>query len=857
MEGILQLKVKMEQFVIQLFLQISLKKQKYMRKLILLVLSVLYISILSAQTKVKGIVLDEQNEPIAFANIIFKNSTKGTTSDENGKFYLESKKTYPELEVSFLGFESKRIKLKAVNYDLKIVLKESGADLKEVVIYTGKVKRKGNPAIAILKKMWKKKRRNGIYLYKQYQYDKYEKIEFDINNIDEKFKKIKMFKGMEFIFDKVDTSNITGKTYLPFFINESIYKIYGKNTFPTKEREELIANKNSGFENNQNINEFLKQLYADYNVYDNYIRIFDKSFTSPIAKTGPFVYNYVLTDSAFIDNKWCYNIVFYPRRKNELTFKGDFWVNDTTFAIKKIQMNATRSANINWVKEIYIEQEFEVVSDSVFLMKRDHMMSDFSLNKKDKSKGIYGRRTTMYNNYKFDIEKEDGFYSKRAASDYDESIYNQSKDFWKEKRMEKLSDDEDGIYKMLDTLKTNKRFKALYSITETLASGYWQFIPGFDYGPIYSTFGKNDVEGLRLRIGGRSYHNQSDKVRVNGFLAYGLGDKKFKYGIGARWLIDPKSRLTISAANRKDIEQTGVSLTTSNNALDRSFASASLFSRGDNFRLTKLNISNFGIGFSPVKNLNIRAGLTYKTLESAAPDKFNINYKDANGNIQSNIKQTEVDLVVKYTPHKRSGGFGVDQYTLNAGRYPIFYLSYTKGLKNANSDFNFHKLQFYYKQRVQVGGVGKLKYVLEVGKTFNDVPLSLLDVVPGNQSPFMAARTFDLLDYYEFVTDQYASIHLDHNFNGRIFSKIPLIRKLNLRAVVGGRAVIGSVSDSNKQINASSFVYRAPEQVYWEYHAGVDNIFKFLRVDFVFRGSHRDLPEATNFAIKGGINFYF
>ncbi len=827
--------------------------KKYLFSILLLSTSILF-----SQTKVKGIILDEENEPIAFANVIFKNSVKGTTSDENGKFYLESKKTYKELEISFLGFESKILTLKAVNYGLEIILKESGADLKEVVLYSGRVKRKGNPAIAILKKMWKKERKNGIYLFDQYEFDKYEKIEFDMNNIDEEFKKRRMFKGMEFIFDKVDTSNITGKTYLPFFINESIYKKYGQNVTPKREREELLANKNSGFENNQNINEFLKQLYADYNIYDNYIRIFDKSFTSPLSKTGPFVYNYVLTDSSFIDNKWCYNIVFYPKRKNELTFKGDFWVNDTTFAVKKIQMAATRSANINWVKEIYIEQEFEVVSDSVFLIKRDHMMSDFSLTKKDSDRGIYGRRTTMFNNYKFNIEKEKGFYNKRKVSDYDESIYNHSKEFWTKNRMEKLNDDEEGIYKMLDTLKTNRRFKQLYSLTEILASGYWQFIPGFDFGPIYSVIGKNDVEGTRVRIGGRSFVNQSDRFRVNGFLAYGFGDKRFKYGIGARYLLNRKNRLTVSLAKRNDVEQTGVSLTTSNDALDRSFASAALFSRGENYRLTKLDLNNFGIGMEVFENFNVRLGTTYKTLESAAPDKFNVDYLDASGAIQSTIKQTEVDVTIKYTPGRKRGGFGVDQYTLNGGRFPIFHVSYTKGIKGVlDSDFDYQKLQFYYQQRFQIGAFGKLKYVVEVGKTFGNVPLSLLDVVPGNQSPFMARRTFDLLDYYEFVTDQYASIHLDHNFNGRIFSKIPLIKKLNLRAVVGARAVIGSVSDSNIAMNASSFMYNSPEKPYWEYHVGVDNIFKLLRIDFVFRGNYRTIPNATNFAIKGGINFYF
>jgi len=817
-----------------------------------------------SQVKVSGTVIDESNEPVPFASVTFKGSTIGTVSDENGKFYLESDKTYTHLFVSFLGFEMKTIQLQARNFDLKIVLTENSASLDEVVVYSGKIKKKGNPAIAILRKIWAKKRQNGIHLYKQYEYDKYEKIEFDLNSIDEKFKKKKLFKGMEFIFDQVDTSNITGKSYLPIFINEAMYKTYGKNK-PKKLREELVANKNSGFDSNQELIEFVKQLYVDYNIYDNYLKFFDKSFTSPISRTGVSVYNYVLADSAYIDNKWCYNIIFYPRRKNELTFKGDFWVNDTTFAVKQIEMNATKSANINWVKEIYVEQEFNVLNDSVFLLKRDHMMSDFAFRKKEESKGVYGRRTTLFNNYEFEKEKEDKFYATRVDA-YNEEIFNKPDQYWKENRFEKLNEDEVGIYKMLDTLKTNRKFKQLYNIGATLATGYWGVTKGLDYGPIFSSFGSNDVEGTRVRVGARTFFNQNDTWRLQGFMAYGFKDKRIKYGIGGKWMIDKKNRIIISGGNRRDVEQTGVSLTTANDVLNRSFASAAFFTRGENFRLTNLNLTNFSLDIEPVRNLNFRLGATYKTMRSAAPDLFDLTYLDENGEIQSDIKQAELDIAVNFTPGRKNAGFGVERSVSNEGRHPILYGSYTKGLKGvSNHDFDYDKLQLFYKHRILMGGFGKLKYVIEIGKTFGDVPLTLLDVVPGNQTLTTAPRTFDLLDYYEFVTDEYASLHIEHNFNGRIFSRLPLLRKLNLREIVGARAIVGSLSDKNRNMSTFFSVpdvngnlhIGAPTKPYYEYHIGVDNIFKLLRIDFVFRGNYLDMPGATKFGIKGGVGFYF
>jgi hypothetical protein len=255
------------------------------------------------------------------------------------------------------------------------------------------------------------------------------------------------------------------------------------------------------------------------------------------------VYNYVLADTAVIDNKLCYNIVFYPRRKNELTFKGDFWVNDTTFAIKKITMAITKSANINWVKDIYLEQEYEVLNDSVFLPTRDYMMSDFALRKKEESKGVYGKRTTLYRNFKFNEKKPDKFY-KDEINYIDNAVYARSDDYWDENRFEKLNKDERKIYAMIDTLKTVKRFKQLYSLVSILGSGYIE-IPKWhlDYGPIFSTVGFNEVEGWRLRVGGRTYFGPNDLWRIQGYTAYGFEDNKFKYGVSGKWMIDKKIEL--------------------------------------------------------------------------------------------------------------------------------------------------------------------------------------------------------------------------------------------------------------------------------------------------------------------------
>ena len=814
-----------------------------------------------SQTKIGGVVRDLDGNPIPFANVFFLDSYEGTITNDNGRFYYESDQDHKIIVVSFIGYETKEVVLSGkVNYNMNIVLNESFEQLKEVVVFTGKQSKKNNPAIDILKKIWAKKRENGVRKFTSYQYDKYEKVEFDLNTIDSALIKSKLFKGLEFMFDNLDTSRITGKTYLPMFLNEVFSKVYGNNDLEL-EKEDVLGNKNSGFGGNQAITAFVEDLYSDYNIYENYLKFFDKSFTSPLSRTGIDVYNYVLTDSTYIDDKWCYNIFYYPRRKNELTFKGDFWVNDTTFAIKKINMEVVKSANINWVKEIYIEQDFDVVNDSVFLLRRDYMLTDFAFSKKEKSRGVYGKRTTVFDNYQFDMDRAESFY-KSESDPYDPRVFQRDSAFWATSRLEKLNDDEVGIFTLLDTLKTVPKFRTYYDLVSILGSGYVEVDKwNIDIGDIYSTFGYNDAEGIRLRGGARTYFGQNDTWRLEGYMAYGFDDKKFKHGLSGKFLLDRKTRLILSGGNRRDIEQLGLSLTSTTDVLGRSIASSSLVTVGNNNRLSNINLSVLALEMEPVKNLRFRVGGAFRTLSSALPDVFSLDYIDPDSptGVSSEIKQFDINTSLIYTPGKRTIGYGVERNSINDD-YSTLVLNYTKGSEGfLESDFNYQRLQFSYTQPWQLGGFGRLTSTVELGKTFGEVPLGLLSVVPGNQTLFTLYNTFPNLDFYEFVTDTYATVHLEHNFNGRIFSRIPFLRKLNLREIVGIRGALGSISDENIALSSPTNIpLLAPnKEPYWEYSLGIGNIFKIFRIDFNFRGNYLDAPEARPFGITGSFGFSF
>ncbi len=813
-----------------------------------------------AQTKIGGKVIDEQGQPIPFANVVFENSSEGTITDENGKFYLQSDNDHEYVIISFMGFKDEKIPLrKPVNLSLKVELEQDQQQLDEVTLYSGNMPKENNPAIDMLRKIWKNKRSNGVSAFEHYQYDKYEKLEFDLNTIDSSLINSNIFNGMEFVFKETDTNRVTGKTYLPIFINESFSKVYGDNVKGRK-KEVLLGNKNSGFNNNQNLVAFIKDLYAEYNVYDNYLKFFDKSFVSPLSTTGINVYNYVLSDSAYIDNRWCYNIVYYPRREGELTFKGDFWVNDTTWAIKDINLKMAKDANINWVKDVYIEQEFDVLNDSLFLITRDYFMADFTFRKKEESRGVYGKRTTVYDDYRFNEARSDSFYRSKYE-DHKYEIYNRDSTFWDDNRLEELGNDEEQIYSMVDTLKTVKRFKQISDVATVLATNYYEF-QGWDFGPVFSILGFNEVEGTRIRLGGRTYTGQNDPWRIQGFLAYGFRDDKFKYGISGKYLLDKNSHSIISGGNRRDVEQLGASLTSTSDVLGRNLASSALVTVGNNFSLSNINLSTLAYSFEPQDDWNLRFQSTYRTLESAS-DRFSIAYfEDEEQNIiDTSTEQTQASAILRYTPGRKEQGYGVERYIVNEGEFPSLMLSYTKGIKGVfNSEFNFDRLQFYYNQPIQIGGFGEFNGTIEAGKTFGQVPLGLLNVVPGNQTLFSIMGTFPLLDFYEFVTDTYSTVHLEHNFNGRLFSRVPLLSDLDLREIISFRAAYGSISDQNQALNASDAIpiLRAPDQEpYWSYSLGVGNIFRVFRLDFHFRGNYLSGPNVRKFGITGSFGFSF
>lgn len=729
-----------------------------------------------------------------------------------------------------------------------------GVVIRKIKKYKNK---KENPAYAIMQEVWKRKKSNGLNNFKDYQFDEYEKIEFNLTNLDSTFMKMKIFNKLDFVFKYTDSTYNYETPSLPIFLNEAVYKNYGKNQ-PKKERRDLIANKSSGFKDNPLVSGSSKSLFKEINIYDDVLNFLNIGFPSPASSNGFSVYDYNLVDSLTINGTECYQIKYAPKKDDNFAFKGDLFISKNNYSIVRATLGTTKKLNVNFINSLYTEIDYEAPNDETFILKKTYTELYFSfLTRNADDKGMLTKKTVIYKDHVFDQGLSDKIFEEKYDP-YLSGAYEKDDEYWESSRPEGLSKTEAGIYQMLDELERVPKFNNMVKLFETIQTGYFNIGKVFDIGNLYSTYGHNSVEGDRLRFGGRTYFSRNDMWRIQGYGAYGFKDKKFKYAAEARYMFNKFNRFTVGAATRKDIMQLGIQ---SDGIMSRSFASSSIGGRGDNDLLSSVNQGNFFVSIEPMKNFEIRLDSYIQEIKSANKEKFNLDfYKD--GKILSVLHDSHVSLSLSTKPKAQYHQYGLDRNEVS-NLSPVLSLKYTKGFDGIfNSDFNYDKLQFFYTQPILIQNFGKSIITFEFGKNFNTVPLALQNVIPGNQSYTLADNTFSQLDYYEFVTDTYGMFFGEHHLYGKLFSQIPLIKALKLREVIFFKAAYGTLRDSSKNINLNRIATYAPDKnIYFEYGFGIENIgfgnFRFIRVDFNWRGNYLDRPNAEKFGVKAGFDFKF
>ena len=821
--------------------------------LLFIVYYLLFIVYCFAQTiKISGKVTDAlTNESIPFANITFQGTNIGTTSDINGNYLIETSTPSDTLIASFIGYQRVlmriiKTKSQVINFSLKI----NKIDLPEVVIKPGK-----NPALELLEKIIENKDKNNKTHLDAYQYEVYTKGEFDISNISEKFKKKKIIKPFAFVFEQMDTEATNKKAFLPVFITETLSDFYYRSN-PKAQKEYIKASKVSGVEN-PTIIQFLGDMYQNTNVYDNFINVFGKSFVSPLANIGQVYYRYYLVDSAFIGDKWCYKITYQPRRKQELTFIGDFWVNDTTFAIKKINARIANDANINFIDDMAVVQEFEMVNNKQWMISKDMLVIDFVA--KEEGMSVIGRKTTSYKKFVLNEPKTTDFFLKGDNITVDDNALNKDENFWNEARHDSLSQREKKIYAMVDTIQSLPAFQTWVDIVTLFFSGYKEF-GKIELGPYYTLYSFNAIEGNRIRLGGRTSNNFSTNVILDGYVAYGTKDEKFKYKGGIQYYFSKKPRQSIGLSYKNDQEQLGKS----ENAFQEDNILGSILRRVQSNKRTDIEEEKFYYEREWFPGLSNRLSFTHRFYLPVYPLDYSYYTDAAKTNVKNSLLTSELSLYTRFAYREKFLAGKVDRISLGT-KYPVLQINYVMGLKGTlKSDFAYHKITLKVNDNFSLAPFGWTYYFAEAGKTWGTIPYPLLEVHQGNETYTFDDMAFNMMNYYEFVSDMHASFSMTHHFDGFFMNKIPLMRKLKWRELYTLKGVIGNFSEKNRQILADPNAFSPLRKPYFETGVGIENIFKIIRIDALWRLSYIDKDYTLSqkstiakFGIRGSLMLSF
>jgi hypothetical protein len=830
------------------------KQTKYYTKQILVAFVLLLFALpnkgFAQTTKVSGKIVDAvTREPLPFVNVLLKGTKAGAATDIEGLYTVSTPEKCDSLIISYIGYNrTVRAVKRGVAQEINIGLTQ-GINLNEVVVHPGE-----NPAHRILRKIIAKKDNNNTERLTAYQYEVYNKIEFDLNNLSDKFKNRKAFQPFAFIFNNIDSSNTKEKPYLPVFMTESLSDYYFRKN-PKTHDEIIKASKVTGVEN-ASVSQFMGDMYQKINIYNNTIIVFGKNFISPISDNALLYYKFYLIDSMVIDGHKCYQLQFKPKHKQELAFTGNLWAADTSFAIKQIEMSIAPDANINFINATSVVQTYQMV-DSAWMVAKEKLVIDFNpypVNQQKKGMmGIYGRKTSSYRDIKVNSPKEDSFYSLADNLKVNPDAFKKSKEYWIQNRHDSLSKNEKQIYHMVDTLQSLPEYHTWIDAIQLFATGY-KTRGNFDYGPYFNAYSYNAIEGNRFRFGGRTSDKFSKWYELSGYVAFGDRDQKLKYSLGMRCFLSKKTRTLVGIYYKKDNEILGQSQTgfSSDNILSSIFRIIPLNNLTSVQQLYTYMERQWFQGFS--------TKLSFYNREMSPLADFHYEFQKSPNSIinQPSITTTEVRLMTRFAFDEKFIDGTFTRSSLGT-RYPILQAQYTLGVKDLFSGgYNYQKLILNLEDRIRINPIGYFDYVLEYGKIFGRVPYPLMTIHGGNETYIYDLYAYNSMNYYEFASDEYASASISHHFDGFFFNKIPLFRKLKWREVVGGKALIGRVSNKNNDLLIfPTFLSTLNNGPYMEASAGIENIFKVFRVDAVWRLTYLNNPNITPFSIKASLQFAF
>jgi hypothetical protein len=803
------------------------------------------LAIWGQQTVVMGRVIDKKGEPISYVQIQFLDSKIGTKSDSLGNFYLSTYYPTDTLLFRLIGYQTERIKIKK-DQTQELVVKLSTQD-KEVaeVILKAPTETRG---AQLHRRIITYKNVNNKEKLEAYQYHLYNKIQLDASNLDSGLLNNPLVDRLSLVKNYLQTDS-SDKSLLPVVLSESVSDYYYRKD-PKLKKEVVEASRISGVENMQ-MTQFLGDMYLELNIYDNIYDLFNKSFISPLAPYARTYYQFYLDDSTFIGADWCYKLRFVPKRSGDLVFEGHMWVHDTTYAVKRFEANIAPGANLNYIQDFYIEQAFEQVQKEVWMLTSEKMVLSFKVTEKSKFLGLIGRKYSQRSAYVINAGQPEEFYRSNNSVDVLSNAKERSDEEWAQLRPISLTDKEQRIEQMVDSLEAQPFYQNMRKLTYFATTGYWP-IQKIEIGSATSLVSMNPVEKFRVALALRTSNDFSKRFEIGGRVAYGFGDQRFKYNVRLRYNITPQKRGMLMTYYNHDIEQIGLSPTAA--SMGTSFVT--ILSTAPFDKLTFVQKVGVSLEKDIKKDLIVFGAIEWKNYTPLGL----ATYKRFNGfdtlNVD-NISTTELTTRIRWTKDEEflSGSF--DRTALRSP-YPILSFQGIFGFKDVfGSDYYYQKLEFQFEHNTQIGVLGRMRYGFTLGYINGIAAYPLLKVHDGNQSLWLLTSATNMVNFLEFISDKYVIGFAENKWEGLLFDRIPLVKKSKIRLVTTERIMLGSLSSKqNQALLIPSFVQPFNGVPYVEIGIGIENIFKVLRIDLLYRATHQ-IPGTSPIGIKARYSLNF
>ncbi|MFT6501028.1 MAG: hypothetical protein ACJASQ_001138 [Crocinitomicaceae bacterium] len=807
---------------------------------------------LSQSTTIEGFIYEDSTEiPISFAKVYILGTQIGTFTDTNGYFILStpSKKIIRDsIRINYLGFIAQVIPiLKDETQSVVVNLKSSlFLDLGDVTVRPGE-----NPAWRFMRKLIAEKKNNNPEMLNYSSFDEYSKVRFDLNHFTDKIKKTLLFRPFDYIWDNTQVTE-DGIQFLPVLITERFSEHYYRKS-PRDNKDIIISEKKTGLAGPNLVN-FTNDLYITPNIYDNYIEILGKSFPSPLNDNYKNNYKFYLMDSSRMDGIKTYKIRFVPKSKRDLAFTGEMYFDSTTYAIKEITLKFDLMANVNFIRSYYITQFFSQVDSMHWMPSETRVVGDFTVfeNSSDLT-GFFGRKQSYYSNYTVNESIDKAVFKGIEKFEISDSTLVRDEAFWLTHRPTALTTEEKGLQEVSKRVAADPAFKIRKYLAITAGTGYIPFKP-FELG-ILSMASYNSIEKIRLKLHLRTNPNQKFPIHTNSYLAYGFGDARLKYRLGGFSRLNKKNTWRIGGYYSHDIEQLGRSF----NQIAIDHVIGSVVQVGQSSSRNYVSSFESYLEKELFQGCIARFGYFNQQFEAIDGQPFRefVSLGDTSNVNGFNAAGFRATFKFSFLFDKLKGEF-YDKNDLYAEkrRFPDAAITYDYSDKKLfGSNFDYQKVKMSIRQKVNAKKLGYLNYTVEAGKTFGAVPYTFLDIPFGNQLLIADAYSFNLMNFMEYASDQYVMVHATHHFDGLILDRIPLINKLKFRSFIFGKTFIGSLSDANNQQR-----YLFPEGLnpisapYFEFGFGLENIFKFFKIDFIWRPTP-GVDEYYKFLVKPSFKF--